>query len=82
MSISTTVQQLAEFQQYALSRVGQSNVDADDLELDQLLLEWYDHRDRDAIDGIIRQGIRDMETGRGRSARQATNEIQNRLGLQ
>ena len=78
MAIQTTAEQIADFQQYALSRVGRTG---EDFELDQLLLEWYDHRQQDHFDGIILKGLSDMENGLGKPANEVTSEIKKRLGL-
>ena len=78
MAIQTTAEQIADFQQYALFRVGCSG---EDFELDQLLLEWYDQRQQENLDGIIRKGLSNMENGLGKPASEVTREIIKRLGL-
>jgi predicted transcriptional regulator len=50
-------------------------------ELDELVLSWYDAAEQEEIHAAIRQGLSDIDAGRGRPAREVTAEVSRRLGL-
>ena len=45
---------LEEFRQFALSGVNESK---NEIELDDLMLQWYDSKDAELINATIRQGL-------------------------
>ena len=73
-----TQQQLEEFHQFALVRLTQI---PDEVELDDLLLQWYDSKDTDSINAIIRQGLADMESGKGKPADDVSRELRSKFGF-
>jgi len=73
-----TQQQLEEFHQFALVRLTQI---PDEVELDDLLLQWYDSKDTEPINAIIRQGLADMESGKGKPADDVSRELRSKFGF-
>jgi len=73
-----TQQQLEEFHQFALVRLRQM---PDEVELDDLLLQWYDSKDSDSINAIVRQGLADMESGKGKPAGDVSRELRSKFGF-
>ena len=73
-----TQQQLEEFHQFALGRLRQL---PDEVELDDLLLQWYDSKDSESINAIIRQGLADMESGKGKPADAVSRELRSKFGF-
>ena len=73
-----TQQQLEEFHQFALVRLTQI---PDEVELDDLLLQWYDSKDTDSINAIIRQGLADMESGKGKPVDDVSRELRSKFGF-
>ena len=73
-----TQQQLEEFHQFALGRLRQL---PDEVELDDLLLQWYDSKDAESINAVIRQGLADMESGKGKPADAVSRELRSKFGF-
>jgi len=73
-----TQQQLEEFHQFALVRLTQI---PDEVELDDLLLQWYDSKNTDSINAIIRQGLADIESGKGKPADDVSRELRSKFGF-
>jgi Tfp pilus assembly protein PilO len=73
-----TQQQLEEFRQFALVRLRQL---PNQVELDDLLLEWYDSKDSDSIHASIRQGLAEMEAGKGKPAESVSRELRSKFGF-
>ncbi len=73
-----TQQQLADFHQFAVARLSQTN---SEIELDSLLLQWYDSKDSDRINVIIKQGLADIDAGLGKPADVVSRELRSRFGL-
>ncbi len=69
--MATTKAEIDNFHQFALERLANR---PDAAELDELLVEWYDTREREEVHEIIRIGIADIEAGRGRDAFEFTQE--------
>lgn len=76
--MSDTQQLLEEFHQFALGRLSQEE---NDLELDDLLLQWYDSKESDAINATIRQGLLDMNAGLGKPAAVVSDEMRKKFGF-
>lgn len=76
--MSTTRDEIDRFHQFALDRLGG---DDECLELDELVLLWYDSRDRDQVNAVIQQGLSDLEAGLGRPARQVMGELRDKHAL-
>lgn len=70
--MAITKDQIDSFHRFAVDRLDSGPVD---LEIDELLVEWYDSRERESINGVIRQGLADIEAARGRSAREVSEEL-------
>lgn len=70
-----TIQELDNFHAYARQRVQESE---GRLSLDELVLEWMDVPQRDEIDASIRRGLKDIEAGQGRPAREFLEELRQR----
>ena len=73
-----TQQQLEEFHQFALGRLRQL---PDEVELDDLLLQWYDSKDAESINAVIRKGLADMESGKGKPADAVSRELRSKFGF-
>ena len=73
-----TQQQLKEFHQFALVRLSQLPYR---VELDDLLLEWYDSKESDSINATIRQGLADMDAGKGKPADTVSRELRTKFGF-
>ena len=71
-----TQQQLEEFHQFALRRLRQM---PDEVELDDLLLQWYDSKDTESINAIICQGLEDMESCKGKPADDVSRELRSKF---
>lgn len=75
--MSKVREDLDNFYHFAIARLDQ----APETPLDELLMYWYDDRDRDAINEAIRRGIADVDAGRCRPADEVMEEIRKKLGL-
>ena len=53
----------------------------DEVELDDLLLQWYDSKDTESINAIIRQGLADIESGKGKPADDVSQELRSKFGF-
>jgi hypothetical protein len=73
-----TQQQLEEFHQFALVRLRQV---PDEVELDDLLLQWYDLKASESINAIIRQGLTDIESGKGKPADAVSRDLRSKFGF-
>lgn len=73
-----TKDQLDSFHRFAVDRLDKGPAD---LELDELLGEWYDKRERDDVNAVVRQGLADIESGLGRPAREVTEELRRTHGI-
>ena len=76
--MAITKDQLDSFHRFAAGRLDSGAVD---LELDELLSEWYDAHDRKSVNAIVAQGLSDIELGQGRCAREVTEELRSRHDL-
>lgn len=73
-----TTHDLELFHQFALERV-QSGGAA--LELDELVMLWYDAAEREEINAAIRQGLAEIDAGLGRPAADVMAELSRKHGL-
>ncbi len=69
--MATTREELESFHQYAARRLKDGGSEPS---LDDLLTEWADSRDREAINEAIRRGLADVNAGRHESADPATEK--------
>jgi hypothetical protein len=76
--MTDTQQLLEEFHQFALHRLSQVNRD---IELDDLMLQWYDSKHSEQIDATIRQGLADMDAGLGKPAKLVSAELSKKFGF-
>jgi len=76
--MSDTQQLLKEFHQFALGRLSQGK---NELELDDLMLQWYDSKESDEINATIRQGLVDMNAGLGKTADVVSIEMKKKFGF-
>tara|TARA_R110002167_G_scaffold328389_1_gene534707 strand:+ start:655 stop:894 length:240 start_codon:yes stop_codon:yes gene_type:complete len=76
--MSDTQQLLEEFHQFALSRLSQVN---NELELNDLMLQWYDSKESDEINDAIRQGLANMDAGFGKPASVVSDELKKKFGF-
>ena len=77
--MSDTQQLLEEFRQFALGRLSQGQ---SELELDDLMLQWYDSKESEQINDHIRQGLADMEAGLGKPAGVVSDELRKKFGFE
>jgi hypothetical protein len=76
--MAITISDLDNFHRFAAEKLRSGGAD---LDLDELLMLWYDEQDRDQVNAIIQQGLEDIEAGRGRPARQVAEELRQRFNL-
>ena len=75
--MSKTREDLESFYQFAIARLNKGS----DTPLDELLMQWYDDRDRDAIHEAIRQELEDVEAGRVYPAHEVMEELRREFGI-
>ncbi len=73
-----TQNQLDEFHQFAIGRL---HGESDEVQLDELLLQWYDSKNKDGINATIREGLSDIEKGLGKPASVFADEIRGKFGF-
>lgn len=76
--MSDTQQLLEDFHQFALGRLSQGQ---SELELDDLMLQWYDSKESEQINATIRQGLADMDAGLGKPASDVSDELRKKFGF-
>ncbi len=76
--MATTREELESFHEFAARRLKDSGSEPS---LDDLLTEWADSRDREAINDAIRRGLADVDAGRHEPADQAMEKIRREFGL-
>ena len=76
--MSVTQQLLEEFHQFALGRLSQGK---NELELDDLMLQWYDSKESEEINATIQQGLVDMNAGLGKPAGVVSSELRKKFGF-
>lgn len=76
--MTVTQAELDNFHEFATARISNSGVEID---FDDLVTEWLSLRDRDEINGAIREGLADVEAGRHRPAHEVTEELREKYGL-
>jgi predicted transcriptional regulator len=76
--MATTREELESFHQYAARRLKDAGSEPS---LDDLLTEWADSRDREAINEAIRRGLADVAAGRHEPADQAMERIRHEFGF-
>jgi hypothetical protein len=76
--MATTREELESFRQYAARRLKDGESEPS---LDDLLMEWADTRDREAINEAIRRGLTDVDAGRHEPADQAMEKIRSEFGF-
>jgi hypothetical protein len=76
--MATTREELESFHQYAACRLKDGGSEPS---LDDLLTEWADSRDREAINEAIRRGLADVAAGQHEPADQAMEQIRREFGL-
>jgi hypothetical protein len=74
----SSIEQLVDFHRFALSKLNQTD---SEIELDDLMLEWYAARDRDQIDKVIQEGLGQMKEGLGKPAGFVSDELRSKFGL-
>jgi hypothetical protein len=74
----SSIQQLEDFHRFAQDRLKQAD---SEIELDDLMLQWYDARDKDQIDAIIQEGLAQMKQGLGKPADVVAAELRSKFGL-
>lgn len=75
--MSKAREDLDSFYQFAVDRLDKRP----ETPIDELLMEWHDDRDRDAINEAIRRGIEDVDAGRCRPAGEVMEEIRKKFGF-
>ncbi len=75
--MSDTQQLLEDFHKFALGRLSQGQ---NELELDDLMLQWYDSKESEEINATIRQGLADMDVGLGKPAGVVSDELSSKFG--
>lgn len=74
--MAVTEADIDAFGQFAKERLGV----ADNVSLEQLLLQWEAAKESEAVAADIRQGLSDIEAGKGRPSADVFAEIRTRLG--
>ncbi len=75
--MSVTIEELQSFHEYAKQAIDRGD---QELSMDELLMQWLDLRDADDINAVIRNGLVDIDAGRGRPAREVMNELRQKYG--
>lgn len=73
-----TQKELDSFHLFASERITNSSIA---LSLDDLVVEWSSHHDREDINAAIKEGLADVETGKHRPASQVGEELRQKHGL-
>lgn len=76
--MSDTQQLLEEFHQFALGRLSHGKTE---LELDDLMLQWYDSKESEEINATIRQGLVEMNAGLGKPPGVVSSELRKKFGF-
>lgn len=76
--MSTSLEELESFHEYAAGRLAEG---ASQASLDELLMEWQDRRDGEAINAAIRRGLADVDAGRYEPAEQSIQALGREFGL-
>jgi len=76
--MSSKQQLLEDFYQFALGRLSQGQ---NELELDELMLHWYDSKEGEQINATIRQGLADMDAGLGKPAHVVSDDLRKKFGF-
>jgi hypothetical protein len=76
--MSATLDELNEFHRFAVELIRESEAP---LEFDELLERWYDRRDRDEINSIIRRGLQDIADGKGIPAHEHLQQLREKYGF-
>jgi len=76
--VAATHQEVEAFRSFALERLNNSSTA---LTLDDLLMEWESIRNREDINTVIREGIKDVNAGRYRPAKDVMSELAAKYGL-
>ncbi len=76
--MAVTIEDLQSFHEFAKEAVERGD---EDLSMEELLMQWLDRRDRDEINAVIRQGLDDIDSGRGRPAREVMHELGQKYDL-
>jgi hypothetical protein len=79
--MSISIDQLNDFHQFALARVGTGNVESLDELFDLWRLEHPTDEERTDVHEAIRTGLADLEAARFRSADVVTGELRAKHGL-
>lgn len=76
--MATTRDEIDNFHRFAMTRLaaGQSAV-----ELDELVMEWYDVRERGEVNAVIQRGLADIEAGQGRPARDVSEALRQKYNI-
>jgi hypothetical protein len=75
--MAVTETDIDAFQQFAKQQIGNA---AGDLSLQQLVNAWEMQRESDGTAEDIRQGISDIEAGKGKPVAQAFADVRRKLG--
>ena len=76
--MTTTREELESFHQFAAKRLA---IGAAEPSFDELLIEWQDLQDREAINEAIRRGIADLDAGRHEPAEQVMAALREEFGF-
>jgi predicted transcriptional regulator len=69
---------LDSFHSFATARISSATRD---MTIDDLVVEWDSHCNRDDINAAIREGLDDIDSGRTRPAQEATEDLRIKFGL-
>jgi predicted transcriptional regulator len=76
--MSTIRDDLASFHRFASDRLASGETPES---LEELLSQWHDLHDRDAVNAAIRRGIADVDAGRCESAEQSVEDLRREFGF-
>jgi predicted transcriptional regulator len=76
MSITTN-----EFENFANFSRAKLEIEANELTLDDLVIEWQSYQNREEINAAIREGLDDAQAGRHRPADEVMADLQKKHGL-
>lgn len=76
--MAVTKQDLDSFHQFATNRIENGGAE---LSLEELAYQYECAKERDEVNAVIARGLKDIDAGRGRPAREVTEELRQKYGI-
>lgn len=76
--MTLTADEFNSFAEFGRARLGSG---PDDLTLDDLVIEWESHQNRDDVNAAIREGLDDADAGRHRPAAEVMADLRKKHEL-